>query len=221
MHSIMETVCEICNRVKSRTQSGISFQKLLAAIRKEFRIHEIDLKIKTVKDKNLRTDVFYVNGFYDPEDDKNNDCPIELIITHNFNKNGEWNTKNSTELLIQIYDSLIHEYRHQGQYRKRNYRAGKDHNNEHRFYLSDPDEIDAYSISIAFELCRNLGKHRALKYLHNTDKLSRLKLNGQFVAPSLGMYKTEFPKSNDPVINRLTKKIYVRLQKVDTDFIFM
>jgi hypothetical protein len=221
MNGIMETVCEICTSIRRRTQGGVSFQKLLAMIRKELKLHEIDLKIKTVKDKNLNTDVFYVNGFYDPEDDKNNECPIELIITHNFNKNGAWHEKNSTELLIQIYDSLIHEYRHQGQYRKRSYKSGREHDNNHGRYLSDPDEIDAYSISIAFELCRNLGKHRALRYLHNTDTLSRLKLNGQFVAPSLGMYKTEFPKYNDPVINRLTKKVYTRLQKVDTDLIFM
>jgi hypothetical protein len=190
-------------------------------LRKEFRIKGIDVKIKTTKDKKLGVDVFYVNGFYDPEDDKNQECPIELVLTHNFTKDSLWHTVNATELLIQIYDSLVHEYRHQGQYRKRNYKPGMDHNNEHKFYLSDPDEIDAYSISIAFELCRTMGKHRALRYLHNTDKLSRFKINKQFASPSLGMYKSEFTKPNDPVINRLTKKVYVRLQKVDTDFIFM
>lgn len=221
MNSIMELVCEICNRVRRRAQLGVSFQKVLGMIRKEFKLNDLDVKIKTVKDKKLNTDVFYVNGFYDPEDDKNLDCPIELVLTHNFSKDGIWHTKNVTELLVQIYDSLIHEYRHQGQYKKRNYRYGLEHDNEHKSYLKDPDEIDAYSISITFELCRNLGKHRALKYLRNTDKLSRLRLNGNFVSPSLGMYKTEFPNPNDPVINRLTKKIYVRLQKVDTDFIFM
>jgi hypothetical protein len=217
----MEIVCELCNNVRRRAQSGVSFQKLLGIIRKEFRLRDLDIKIKTIKDKHLNADVFYVNGYYDPEDDKNLDCPIELVLTHNFTKGSLWHTKNVTELLVQIYDSYIHEYRHQGQYRKRSYRPGLLHYNEHQYYLKDPDEIDAYAVSITFELCRNLGKHRALKYLHNTDALSRFKLNGAFVSPSLGMYKTEFPKYGDPVINRLTKKVYTRLQKVDTDLIFM
>lgn len=217
----METICAICNAIKRKILIGVSFQKLLGMIRKEFRQNDIDVKIRTIKDKTLHTDVFYVNGFYDPEDDKEDECAIELVITHNFPKDAVWYAENSTELLIQIYDSIIHEYRHQSQYRKRKYRPSSALGSSHKAYLKDPDEIDAYSISIAFELCRNLGKHRALRYLHNTDALGRMKLKNQFVSPSLSMYKSEFPNPGDPVINRLTKKIYVRLQKVDTDCIFM
>lgn len=221
MNSIMELVCQICTNVRHKAEAGVSFKKVLGLIRTEFRLNDLDIKIKVVKDKNLNVDVFYVNGYYDPEDDKNLDCPIELILTHNFTKEGVWHTKNVTDLLVQIYDSYIHEYRHQGQYRKRNYRPSPPHNNEHQLYLKDPDEIDAYAISITFELCRSLGKHRAIRYLHNTNLLSKFKLNGAFASPSLGMYKLEFPKYGDPVINRLTKKVYTRLQKVDTDLIFM
>jgi hypothetical protein len=87
-------------------------------------------------------------------------------------------------------------------------------------YLADPEEIDAYSISIAIELCRSLGKTRALRYLHNVDKLSRFKINNNFVSPCLSAYLAEFPNPNDQIIKELSKKVYIRLKKIDTDYVF-
>jgi len=217
----METVCYVCNRVRSNTKSGISFQKLMNHVRREFKLRDIGLKLRTVTDKTLNDEVFYANGFYDPEDDSNHEKPIELIITHNFPADIVWYPAQSTELLIQVFDTVVHELRHQRQYRKRKFKIGFPRGPGHNQYLSDPDEIDAYSISIATELCRSLGRIRALRYLHDIDKLSRFKLHGTYVSPSLGMYRAEFPGPNDPVIRSLTKKIYVRLKKVDTDNIFM
>jgi len=43
------------------------------------------------------------------EDDKNQECPIELYITHNFEKDHVWYPEHSTHLLIQIYDTMTHE----------------------------------------------------------------------------------------------------------------
>ena len=116
---------------------------------------------------------------------------------------------------------MVHELRHQRQYRKRHFKIGKDRGTGYKDYLADPEEIDAYSISIAIELCRSLGKTRALRYLHNVDKLSRFKINNNFVSTALASYLAEFPNSNDPIIKDLSKKIYVRLKKIDTDHIFM
>lgn len=221
MNSVMETVCAVCNNVKHSTKPGVSFQKLLNQLRKEFKRSNIDLKVRSVRDNDLGSEVFYANGYYDPEDDKNNECPIELIITHNFNKDILWYPEHAKFLLAQIFDTVVHELRHQRQHRKRRYRPGVQRGTDHKEYLSDPDEIDAYSISIATELCRSLGKHRALRYMHNIDKLSRFKLSGQFASPCLGMYLGAFPNTEDPVVQQLAKKIYVRLMKVDTDCIFM
>jgi hypothetical protein len=217
----METICAICNSIRSSTKSGLSFQKLLNQVRKEFRLNDIELKVKTRRDKNLLSEVFYANGYYDPVDDEEGDVCIELVITHNFPKDHVWFPKHSTELLIQIFDTVVHELRHQRQYRKRKFKLGVERGPEHKEYLADPEEIDAYSISIAIELCRSLGKTRALRYLHNVETLSRLRFHNQYASPCLGMYKGEFPNQNDPVIKQLIKKVYVRLKKVDTDFIFM
>lgn len=217
----MELVCAICNNVKDGTKSGLTFRKLLNLVRKEFKLGGIDLKIVTHRDKYLSSDVFYANGYYDPEDDKNSDCAIELIITHNFPKDHVWYPEHAKDILIQIFDTVVHELRHQRQYRKRKYMSYHERDDAIKEYLADPDEVDAYSLSIAIELCRSLGKSRALRYLNNVVMLSRFKLRSQFVSPSLSMYKGEFPNPGDPVIKELTKKVYVRLKKVDTDCIFM
>ena len=217
----METVSDVCNKARQSAKTGISFQQLISIVRKEFKRHDIPLKISTKKDKTLHAEVFYASGYYDPEDDVAGECPIELILTHNFPKDNVWYPAHATQVLIQIFDTVVHELKHQRQYKRRKYKIGFPRGEEHREYLSDPDEIDAYSISIATELCRSLGKVRALRYLSNTDTLSRFKLSGSFVSPSLSMYKGEFPKPNDPVIRSLIKKVYVRLKKVDADSVFM
>ena len=213
--------CQVCSRIVQNTKHGYSFRKLLGQIRKEFKSVGIDLLVTTVRDKTLASEVFYANGFYDPEDDRENEQHIELIITHNFPKDSKWFPKQSKELLIQVFDTVVHELRHERQYRSRKFRVGVDRGTGHKEYLADPDEIDAYSITIATELCRSLGKTRALKYLHNSDMLSRFKLNGIFVSSAFSMYKGSFPNQNDPVIKCLLKKVYIRLKKIDIDYVFM
>ncbi len=116
---------------------------------------------------------------------------------------------------------MVHELRHQRQYRKRHFKIGKDRGTGYKDYLADPEEIDAYSINIAIELCRTLGKTRALRYLHNVDKLSRFRINNNYVSPCLSMYRAEFPNPEDPIVKELSKKIYIRLKKIDTDHVFM
>lgn len=221
MNSVMELICAICNTVRNGTRQGLSFQKLLNRIRKEFKQNQIEIKIKTVRDKSLNLEVFYANGYYDPEDDRQGDCPIELVITHNFPKDHIWYPTHVTELLVQIFDTVVHELRHQGQYRKRKFRQTLPRENTHKEYLSDPDEIDAYSVSITCELVRSLGATRAIRYLHNPETVSRLRLGGNYVSPSLSMYCGEFTTTSNPVIKRLVKKVYTRLRKVDTDSVFM
>lgn len=217
MNSIMEAVCQVCNRVRNNSKHGSSFRNLLTQLRKEFRQQYFAIKIKSIRTVGLDAEEFYVNAYYDPEEDRQREVPIEIIIYHNFDADIDWDSKHITELLIQIFDAIIHEFKHQRQSRKRNFKTYW-HNGS---YLDDPDEIDAYSLSIAIELCRRLGKFRALRYMHHFNSLGRLKLQDQLVSPNLHAYISEFGTMPSPIIKLLAKKVYIRLQKVDTDCIFV
>jgi len=217
MNSIMETVCQVCNSVRNTSKNGISFQTLLTKIRRGFRTHGFDIKVKSFRDHKLDQDEFCVNAYYDPIEDHNQEVAIEITVHHNFTKNVFWDHVHVTELLVQIFDATVHEFKHQRQSRKRSFEVFYDPNT----YLDDPDEIDAYAVSIAIELCRSLGKYRAIRYLPKFISLSRLKFNNQYVSPNLYAYVNQFGDINNPIIKRLAKKVYIRLRKVDTDCIFM
>ena len=224
MNSIMEIVCAVCNSVKQISKQGLSFHKLLTALRREFREQNFNLRIKTDRDKTLGEGEFYVNAYYDPEDDKNKDIPIEVVVHHNFDKDVIWQHNEVSDLLREIFDAVVHEFKHQRQSRKRKFYSYWDHTNpatNYIAYLADPDEVDAYAVSIAIELCRNLGKYRALRYLSKISSLSKLKYNGRFVSPNLSTYVNIFGGLEDPTIRLLAKKVYVRLQKIDTDCVFV
>lgn len=223
MNSVMETVCSVCNKVQATASSGATFPKVMTILRKQFRIHEIELKIRSRKDKHLDGAEFYVHAFYDAYDDKNLDVPIEVIVNNNFDKEQEWSQRQVKDFLVQVYDAVVHEKKHQRQSKKRNYEQFWSHHDAgycYHEYLQDPDELDAYAFSIAIELCRNLGKHRALRYMPKFTTMSRMKVNGDYVSPNLHAYVNHFDKPFSPILRRLAKKVYVRLKKVDTDFIF-
>lgn len=219
----MEIVCSVCNKVKFTTRRGAVFQDILKEVRKEFRKTDVDLKVKSQSKKFLSEEEFYVNAYYDCEDDVDGETPIEVIIYHNFDKQRVWDEKQIKDLLIQIFDAVVHEIKHQRQSRKRGHTNFWDHVDAGYYYheyLQDPDEIDAYSLSIAIELCRTLGKHRALRYMPKFTTLARLKVQDQFASPNLSAYVSHFEKPISPLLRKLAKKVYVRLKKIDTDYIF-
>lgn len=220
----METVCLICNEIRTKTKQGASFQKLLVEIRRGFRIRGLDVKIRSQNKKFLAPEEFYVNAFYDPEDDADKETAIEVIIYHNFEKNVIWDRKQITDLLVQIFDAVVHEFKHQRQSRKRHYKTFWQHIDggyHYHEYLQDPDEIDAYSLSIAIELCRTMGKFRALRYMPKFTTLAKFKVQDCYVSPNLNAYVSHFERPISPLLRRLAKKIYIRLQKIDTDNIFV
>lgn len=223
MNSIMETVYTVCTKVQSNSSHDVTFLELLRLLRKEFKIHEIDLKIRSKKDKTLDQAEFYVHAYYDSFDDQQLETPIEVVVNNNFDKDQNWDQQQVREFLTQAYDAVVHEKKHQRQSRKRNYEQFWNHHDagyHYREYLQDPDEIDAYSLSIAIELCRTLGKHRALRYMPKITTLARMKVNGQYVSPTLNAYVSHFDRPISIILRRLAKKIYVRLKKIDTDYIF-
>ena len=119
----METVYLVCTTVQLNSKHGLSFQKLLTLIRKEFKKQGFDISIKSITKKYLAREEFYVNAYYDAEDDSNKETPIEVIIYHNFDKEVNWDLKHINSLLIQVFDAVVHEYKHQRQSRKRSFKT--------------------------------------------------------------------------------------------------
>ena len=222
MNNILEQVNSVCTVIRNSIKYPTTFKLLLSKTRKVFKIKNFDLKIKTKRQPFLNHEEFYVNAFYDADDDKHNETPIEVLVYHNFDKNEIWDQKQTSDLLVQIFDAVVHEYRHQRQSRSRKYLTFSQHpQTPYREYLLDPDELDAYALSIAIELCRNLGKFRALRYMQRLSYLSKFKIQNKFVSPNLNAYVQHFGGVEHPVIKRLSKKVYIRLKKIDTDYVFV
>lgn len=221
MNRQMEAVCSVCHNVRNNATQKVSFQSLLSKLRREFQKHNFELYIRSSRNSDLTEEEFYVNAYYDSEDDHDNEVPIEIVIHHNFDKTVLWDRTQITELLIQIYDAVVHEYCHQRQSRLRYHKIFWPHSSIVLQYLSDPDEIDAYALSIAIELCRSLGRERSIRHLSKFKKVSRFKIQGNLVSSNLFAFVKVFDELDEDILKRLVKKVYKRLIKIDTDTIFM
>lgn len=219
MNSILERVNKACNNVRVAYTDPINFKKIIGAVRREFKREELDVSIKTKKDKTLNDHHFYVEAFYDAEEDFNSETPIEVYVYHNFNDTDLFEHRQITELLIQIFDAVTHEYRHQKQSQQREYIVYSDHAMEpYTKYLADPDELDAYAYSISLELLRVMSAERAKRYMTRLSVLGKLKSGQAFVSPNLNAYVSHF--KNNPLLKRLAKKVYKHLETVDKKHIF-
>ena len=219
MNLILERVKNVCNRVREKNTSSMSFKKLVSKTRREFKIQDFDIDIKTKKDKTLEDSHFYVMAFYDAEDDRQNETPIEVIVYHNFDSTEQFKHTHTTEFLVQIFDAVVHELRHQQQSRARSYKTYIDPITEpYSKYLADSDELDAYSFSIAIELLRAMPVFRAIRYMTRLSILSKMKKQDMFVSPALHSYVLHF--HNNPLLHRLSKKVYKHLILIDSKQIF-
>ena len=220
MNLILERVNAVCQHVRESNTQGITFKKLIGSTRAEFKKRDFDLTIKTKKDKTLDPSEFYVNAFYDAEDDFNNETSIEVIIHHNFNDTDVFSQTQITDFLIQIYDAVVHEYRHQQQSLKRNYEVYSNHDQSpYNEYLTDPDEIDAYALSIAIELLRHMNKERAKRYMSRITIMAKMRQNNMLVSPNLKSYIDHFGLNN--ITKKISKKVYKHLEALDRRYIFM
>jgi hypothetical protein len=220
MNIILERVNLVCKLVRDASQNPTNFKSLIKQIRKTFKKHELDLQIKTKKDKFLDSAEFYVEAFYDSEDDKNHDTSIEVVVHHNFTDVDNFSILQITDFLIQIYDAVVHEYRHQYQSINRNYRTYSAHSaTPYALYLSDPDELDAYAMSIAIELLRTIGLYRAKRNLSRISLLAKLKLGGVYASPNLNAYISHFGFGH--LTKKLAKKVYKHLETIDRQHIFL
>ena len=204
----------------SKAHTGSKFRSLLVTIRKHFK--PLDIVIKTKKIAGLEVNEFYINAFYDLDADKHNECSIEVIIYHNIDTDMFFEHSQVGQFLVQLYDAVVHELHHQEQARKRKYHPNPyivdlDCNES---YLSDPDEIDAYALSIAIELIRNLGRSRSIQYLHRASRLANVRPKGLYASPNLFAYFKTFDTVAHPVLRKLIKKVFLNLETLDKSAVF-
>lgn len=126
IHHILSQSNKACNRIRKLSKTPSSLKKLVGSITTEFRNVDLDIILKTKKDKNLDYDLFYVEAYYYSEYDILGDTAIEIIIFHNFKEKIPFFKPQITDLLIQIYDSVVHECRHREQSQARNYVSYKE-----------------------------------------------------------------------------------------------
>jgi len=220
MNSLIECVNNICQSVRRQNTTGISFKKLIGSTRKNFKDGNLDLFLKTKKEKDLSNSHFYVMAYYDADDDFNQETPIEVIVHHNFSDDDKFKEGQITELLVQIFDAVVHELRHQQQSRKRNYRTFNHPGTEnYKNYLADPDELDAYALSISIELLRHIPNYRAKRYMTKIGVLAKMKRETGLISPNLNSYFNHFEGTS--LIKRLSKKVYKHLETIDSSNIFL
>lgn len=218
----LSAVRKVCTDVMTEACPQSSFRRLVRKIRKAFKNHNIELEIQTKLVPKLLVNEFYVNAYYCQESDKCDECAIEVIIYHHIKTDTVFQYDQLGQFLAQIYDAVVHELRHQHQGRSRQFKPvlREFDYSDGTEYLADPDEVDAYSQSIAIELIRNLGKTRSLQYLHRASRLSRIRPKGLYASVTLFHYFQTFGDTAHPVIRKLIKKVYLHLLSLDASTVF-
>ena len=160
-----------------------------------------------------------LNGFYDGGLDEAGDIPIEIYLVTNPMQDIIVFDEDQFDIIARrIADTLSHEVIHMQQYRARDflevetieYTEFEDEEEENRWYLSSPDEINAYAYNIANEL---LDKHN---YPQVLEKLNKVKDIGIEDSVNLWAYVQTFSKDvNHPVLRKLIKKVYKSLDKLN------
>jgi hypothetical protein len=220
MNSILQRVHIVCTNVRELNSNPISFKKLVSQTRRQFKLAQFDLIIKTKKEKSLDHTEFYVNAYYDADEDSINEPAIEVVVYHNFKDQKQFSELQITDFLKEIFDAVVHEYKHKQQSMERNYHTYSAHDrSQYSAYLSDPDEVDAYAFSIAIELLRTIGRQRAQINLTRISVLSKVRQGPKLVSPNLHAYVQHFGLSD--LVKHLAKKVYKHLETIDTRYIFM
>lgn len=158
------------------------------------------------------------NAYYDGGLDEADEVPIEIyMITNPVQEIMVVDNPTFDSIIRRISDSLAHECIHMQQYRSRDFLEVSPYapdelteEEETQFYLSDPDEINAYAHNIANELLEH-GDFEVCKQKLNNIKNITLK-----DSINLWAYVTTFSRdTNHPVIKRLLKKVYQNLSDLE------
>lgn len=157
-----------------------------------------------------------LNGYYDGGLDEFGDIPIEVyMITNPMQDVIILDEEQFDSIARKIADTLSHEVIHMKQYRARDFLEvetvgyvdlEEDSDEENRYYLSSPDEINAYAYNIANEL---LDHHEVTTVLEKLNKVSEIKIEDSI---NLWAYVQAFEKdTNHPVLKKLFKQVYKRV----------
>jgi hypothetical protein len=221
MNIILERVYSVCKSVREQIPDITNFKKLIILTRKTFKAHNFDISIKTKKDKDLDVDKWYIMAYYDAEEDFNSETPIEVVVYNNLDGTEEFGSLQVTLFLTEIYDAVVHEFRHQYQSMRRDHNEYVEHADVSPYekYLANQDELDAYAFSIAIELLRTMDPQRAKRNLGRISVMSKMRTGASYSSPTLRSYISHFGMNH--LTKRLAKKIYHHLNTIDKKHIFM
>jgi len=220
MNIILERVFNVCKSVREANPNLTTFKKLISQTRSTFKKNDFDISIKTKKEKDWDSDKFYVIAYYDSENDRHGETPIEVIVHHNLDGTEQFGPHQVTSFLIEIYDAVVHEYRHRYQSMRRDFRDyDTKPTSPYDQYLADDDEIDAYAVSVAIELLRTMDTERARRRMGKVSVMSKMRTGSSLSSPMLRAYIQHFGLNG--ITKRLTKKVYNHLGTLDKRYIFM
>jgi hypothetical protein len=220
MNIILDRVNQVCKQVREKSPELTTFKKLISLTRRTFKKKDFDLKIKTKRIKDWDPAKWYVEAYYDSENDLHGETPIEVVVHHNLTGNEEFGPHQVTSFLIEIYDAVVHEYRHQYQSMRRNFQEYVvNPMSPYDEYLANQDEMDAYAVSIAIELLRTMEPYRAKRNLSRISIMSKMRTGPNLSSPMLRAYIQHFGLND--ITKRMAKKVYLHLDRLDKELIFM
>lgn len=196
----------------------VTLKRLLHLTRKSLREQNCFVSLKSVKLKTIEPGFFYTEAYY-YNNASDEEHMIEVIVNHHFSKDHVLPVAVAREILVQIYDATLHELRHRYQYRTKQTGSSFDDSSNFEAYLKDPDEVDAYAVSIAVELLRHLPKTRVLTCMKRYSALAKVRQYGVLISPSLHSYVSHF-SSNPRILNKLMKRVYQHVIEIDPQMIF-
>jgi len=193
-----------------------SFREIITVVEKHFPMAEVNV----VRVPDLKEGELTIGAHYDPEKDEEEETAvfIRIVVSEDGPESFTWSKNSKKYFLNHLKDTLKHELLHMKQYRNRDYHPGSegyDKSDSHKEYMSRPDEIEAYAMNIGDEFIRKVGKEGAVDLLRMAKKTAQFKTKvGQFLSPDLLGYFALFNwDTNNLVIKRLLKKIYLYIQK--------
>lgn len=222
MNSILEQVYNVCKTVQEEIPEITTLKKIMSRTRKVFKQYDFDIDIKSKKDKSLDVDKWYVMAYYDSDNDANNETPIEVIVYHNLDGTEEFGPRQVTLFLTEIFDAVVHEFRHQHQSIQRGHHDYAPHepvSGPYEQYLADYDELDAYAFSIVIELLRVMDAYRIKRNLSRISIMAKMRTGSVYSSPTLQAYMGNFGLNG--LTKKLAKKIFLHLETIDKRYIFM
>lgn len=175
-------------------------------------INDPDVIIKTQKNRIVDCGIL-VSGMYYPDEDQDNLPPIKIFLLYHPDNKINLDKIDIEWLSVEITETLIHERRHQQQYRARKYAQPIEYRSYHgdttfkteQEYLGSEDEIDAFAHSIAVEIF--LRKSTRMSLPTEINKV-----------PEFGFYTEAFGEDS-PIVANLQYRVEKLLKKLDKSFI--